>query len=251
MGPRHCLLNRRVSRILRFAVLVVFPAVLFGRAAAASQQAPVQVPPAPANGASQENSAPCTPLAENGVSIRSTIEARVMGLMESNHLKPGKKLWVNSVFEMAFPECRMAAGAPVYGRVMAASSSKNPNGSELALSFDAADCLKHEHQPMKLVLIGMIAAPEGGDMGHNAAPTELQGGSRSISTTASITDGYDANLTAALPSYVQPGYMAGFKTIRLEPQGGPECSARLVSTESRIILPPGTVFLLAPLRATQ
>lgn len=250
MGPSHGLPYRRASRTVAFAFLVSFSPALFSQTA--NQQAPVQVPSAPATSASPEKPAvPCTPLAENGVPIRSTIEARVNGVMESNHLKPGKKLWVNSVFEMDFPECRMAAGAPVYGKVIASSSSKNPNASELALSFDAVDCLKHEHQPMKLVLVGLIAAPEGGDNLHSAVPTEVGGSARQISDSVAGTSGYDANLSAALPSWVQPGYMAGFRTIRLEPQGGPGCSARLVSTERSIILPPGTVFLLAPLRSAQ
>lgn len=247
MGPRYDVFRRREWIAL---ILLIFSSSLFGQAAAPSQPTSAQVPTAPGGAAVQENPVPCTPLAENGIPIRSTIEARVAGLMESNHLKPGKKLWVNSVFEMNFPECRIAAGSPVYGTVTAASSSKNPNASELALAFDAVDCLKHEHQLMKLVVVGMIAAPDDQTRGHNAAPTELTGGSRQISETAASTNGYDANLSAALPPYVQPGYMAGFRNLRLDPQGGPQCSSRLVSTERSIVLPPGTVFLLAPLGDT-
>lgn len=247
MARAHRLPCWRTWIIIAF---LIGSASLFAQAPPANPQTPAQVPPAAANTAAPENPVPCTPLAENGIPIRSTIEARVVGLLESTHLKPGKKLWVNSVFEMDFPECHMTAGAPVYGRVTASSSSKNPNASELALAFEAADCLKHEHQPLKLVLVGMIAAPDDNSRGHNAAPTELQGGSRQISDTAASTNGYDANLNAALPTWVQPGYMAGFRNLRLDPQGGPQCSSRLVSTERNISLPPGTVLLIATLGDT-
>jgi hypothetical protein len=230
--------------VITFAFLIVFSPSLFGQAPA-NQQSPTQVPTPPAGAATPEKPAPCPPFAEDWIPIRSTIEARVTGLMESNRLKPGKKLWVNSVFEMDLPECRMAAGAPVYGAVTAASSSKNPSGSELALSFDAADCGQHTHQSMKLVVVGVIGPPEVESRGHNAAPTEIQGGSRQISDTAANTSGYDANLRAALPSTVQPGYVAGFRNLRLDPQGGPQCSAKLVSTDRNLVLTPGTVLLLA------
>lgn len=251
MGSAHRLPCRPIYGLIALVWIAGFCSSLVAQAPA-KQQAPVQVPPAPPGAPGQETPAvPCTPLAENGVPIKSTIEAKVNGLLESNHLKLGKKLWVNSVFEMSFPECRMAAGAPVYGKVTASSSSKNPNASELGLSFDAVDCIGHEHQPMKLVLVGLIAPPEGGDMGHSAAPTEVAGGGRQISDAAANTNGYDAHLSAALPSWVQPGYMAGFRKIRLEPQGGPGCSARLVNTDRTIQLAPGTVLLLAPLRSAQ
>ncbi len=247
MAPARCRSCRRKWIIF---VFLMGSSSLFSQGAPANPQSPVQVPPAAGSAAPQENPVPCTPLAETGIPIRSTIEARVVGLLESNRLKPGKKLWVNSVFEMSFPECHMVAGAAVYGRVTASSSSKDPNASELAIAFDAADCLKREHQPLRLVVVGMIAAPDDGSRGHNAAPTELQGGSRQISDTAASTNGYDANLSAALPTWVQPGYMAGFRNLRLDPQGGPQCSSRLVSTDRSIALPVGTVFLLAPLGDT-
>ena len=162
MGPIPRWPCRRKWMALTFVCLAGCSPLLFSQAAPANQPSPAQVPAAPADASGEEKQAPCTPLAENGIPIRSTIEARVTGLLESNHLKPGKKLWVNSVFEMDFPECRMAAGAPVYGTVTAASSSKNPNASELAFAFDGADCVGHAHRPMKLVLVGMIAAPDEG-----------------------------------------------------------------------------------------
>jgi len=244
MGPSHRLTCKPKRRVITLAFLIGFSPSLFGQAPA-NQQSPIQVPTTPVSAATQEKPAPCPPFSEDWIPIRSVIEARVTGLMESNHLKPGKKLWVNSIFEMDFPECRMAAGAPVYGTVTAASSSKNPSGSELALSFDAADCGQRTHQSMKLLVVGVIAPPEGESRGQNAAPTEIQGGGRQISGTAANTSGYEANLKAALPSSVQPGYVAGFRNLRLEPQGGPQCSARLVSTDRNIVLAPGTVLLLA------
>lgn len=167
-------------------------------------------------------------------------------LLESTHLKPGKKLWVNSIYGMDLPGCRMDAGAPIYGTVTEASSARNPNSSALSIAFQSADCVGHAKQLMKLALFGVFAPRGEQPRGHNAVPTELQGSSRQISDTAASTDGYDADLGAAFPSGVKPGTVMGFRNIRLEPQGGPRCSARLTSNDSEIVFPPGTILLLAP-----
>jgi hypothetical protein len=168
-----------------------------------------------------------------------------MGTLEAGRQKAGKKLWLNSVYEMDFPGCHMTAGAPIYGVVTVASSSKSPEASELSLAFDAADCVGHDKHPMKLIVVGVSAPPDENARGHDAMPTEVQGGGRQISSAVGSTTGYDANLNPAGPLKVAPGSVYGFKNIKLEPQGGPQCSARFTSTSHKLELPTGTVLLLA------
>jgi len=187
----------------------------------------------------------CSVLSDNAIPVRSTIEAKVTGTLEAGHQKAGKKLWLNSVYEMDFPGCHMAAGAPIYGVVTAASSSKIPEASELSLAFDAADCVGHDKHPMKLIVVGVAGPPDENARGHDAMPTEVQGGGRQIASVVGSSAGYDANLSPAGPVKVSPGSVYGLKNLKLEPQGGPQCSARFTSPSHKLELPPGTVLLLA------
>ncbi len=232
------------SRMCCLSVFLVFcPIALFGQAQ--GQEKPVvEVPPAPAKATSEAPQPVCPAIEEGAIPVKSTIEAKVSGTLDASHQKAAKKLWVNSIYEMDFPGCHMIAGAPIYGTVTAASSSKNPDASELSLGFYAADCLGHDKRPMKLLVVGVSAPPGEQVRGHNAAPTEVQGGTRQISDTAVSTSGYDANLNAKGPSHVSPGSVVGFKNLKLEPQGGPQCSARFTSTDHNLTLPTGTILLL-------
>ena len=196
--------------------------------------------------------ATCATLADSAIPLNSTIQAKVTGLMEANHLKPGKEFWISASVGMVFPGCTFDSGASIYGRVTAASSSKNPNASELALQFDKIDCHGHNKLPMKLFLIGVVAPPEGSGAMHDDVPTEVAGRGRQIDDTMNATATYDAKLNPGGPPHtIKPGAVAGFKNLKLEPQGGPECSARMSSANRNIELPAGTTLILAPFGASQ
>jgi hypothetical protein len=232
----------RFRVVCGFLICCVVP--LSGHTAAGQQKPAVEVPPAPPNPVSEAKQISCPDVLEAAISTNSAIKAKVAATLEASHQKAGKKLWLNSIYEMDFPGCRMLAGAPIYGIVTAASSNKNPDSSELSLQFDAADCLGHDKRPLKLVVIGVFAPPGEQARGHDALPTEVAGGARQISDTAASSNGYDANLNPAGPGRVSPGSIFGFKNLKLEPQGGPQCSARFSSTNRNLVLPPGTVLLL-------
>lgn len=158
--------------------------------------------------------------------------------MDSAHLKPGKEFWVNSVYEEIDPECRLDAKAAIYGHVTAVSSSKNPKASELSLQFDHADCRGHARQEIKLSLIGVVAPPDESDTVHSALPRNIGGVDNGW--------GYDQKLNpGGPPNFVRPGIVVGLKTLKLDPQGGPECGAKLTSSSRSIELGPGTVLLFA------
>ena len=223
--------------------LAIFLALFCLSPTAATGQAK-DVPPAPASG-SDAGQAACALIGNEGVPVNTTIRAKVTNTIDAAHLKPGKKIWVNAQYGMVYPECRLDADAAIYGTVTAASASKNPSASELSIEFDSADCSGHR-KPLKLLLIGVVAPPDELKNSHNAMPAELQGSARQISDTAAATDGYDARLNpGGAPNTVRPGVVVGFKDLKLEPQGGPQCSAKMTSIDRNIELAQGAILLLA------
>lgn len=238
---------------LRFLAILAAPALLhpftLGQAAprqpaaAASpspQSKPVDIPAVPGQGLQSSN---CPVLKDQYVPLGKTIEARVTTLVDSARLKPGKKIWVNSLFESvdSDSECHMLRGAVIYGRVTAASSSKKPARSELGLQFDRADCLGRPPVAMKLTLIAVVA-PEstGGENVHDALPG--QGGG----VHGSSVDGWDQKLDpGGPPNFVHPGEVVGSNKLSLDPHGGPECSALLSGSDRSVELGIGTVLVLA------
>lgn len=190
--------------------------------------------------------APCAQIPDSDIPLANTMQAKVTNPLEAAHLKPGKKLWVNAAVGMIYPGCRLESDAAIYGTVTAASASKDPASSELSIDFNAADCTGHTKQAMKFVIIGVVAPPGQSRNVHDAVPTEVKGTGRQISDTLAGTSGYDAQLNpGGPPNTVKPGVVVGFKNLKLEPQGGPQCSARMTSTDKNIQLAPGAMLLFA------
>ncbi len=227
----HCRLS------CMFAIILIGAELMLAGVACLGQKS--------AEGGSQ---ASCTPISASEIPLSTTIQAKVTGLLSAGHLKPGKEIWVKVARGVIFPGCRMATDTSIYGRITAASSSKNPAASELSIQFDRVDCTGHDKQAMKLFLIGVVAPPDDTHNMHDSVPTEVRGGSRQINDAVWGTDGLDARLNpGGAPHTVHPGIVVGIRNLKLEPQDGPECSARMTSTNRNIELAPNTVLLLAVL----
>jgi hypothetical protein len=229
---------------MTLTALLIFPGV---SSLAQSAANPTGMAPAPAPAAANEGSqASCTPIADAEIPLSTTIQAKVTGLVSAGHLKPGKELWVKVARGVIFPGCTMETDSAIYGQVTAASSSKNPNASELSLLFDHVDCAGRGKQAMKLFLIGVVAPPDDSKRMHDATPTEVRGGTRQIDEAVWGTNGLDAKLNPGGPPHtVHPGIVVGMRNLKLEPQGGPGCSAKMSSTDRNIELAPETILLLA------
>jgi hypothetical protein len=193
-------------RLVVVAALMALVAVVF----CAAQQA-----------ANDTAGAACAQIPDSDIPLANTMQAKVTNPIEAAHLKPGKKLWVNAAVGMIYPGCRLESDAAIYGTVTAASASKNPAASELSIDFNSADCTGHAKQNMKLVLIGVLAP----DAAASTPDAQLNPG--------------------GAPHTVKPGVVLGYKNLKLEPQGGPQCSARMTSTDKNIQLTQGAVLLLA------
>jgi len=191
--------------------------------------------------------AACAALAaDTTVPTNSTIEAKVTSI-DSSKLKPGKDIWLKVARGVIYQGCRLETDAVVYARVVSASGGKGATSSDLALSFDRADCSGHDKQPFKLHAIAVIGPPDQKHSMHEDMPSQVAGGGRQIDSAAAGTNAVDMDLNpGGPPRTVHPGIVVGVPNLKLEPTAGPECSDKFTSTASKIQLGPGSEFILAP-----
>lgn len=178
-------------------------------------------------------------------SIDTTIEASVTGWLDSGHLKPGQEVDLKVVHEWITEQCRLSKGATLYGHVVTASS-KSSGKALLALVFDHGDCFGQTRKELSLRIIGLVGANDDRKALHDAVPTEVSGGSRQISTTAAVMgDAADQNLNPGGPPHtVHLGIVSGLHGIEMTPEGGPQCSTLLTSTDHSVHLGNGSEFIL-------
>ena len=183
--------------------------------------------------------------------IDTTVEAMIQGTLDSAHLKPGKEVWFKALNGYTYPGCTLNRGSIVYAHVIAATSDKTQAAPELALAFDHGDCQGHGKKEISLRLIGMVAPPDQSRRMHSEIPVEVAGGAQQIggsgngNDATSALNGLDENLTASsVPHTVHPGIVVNMPAVKLEPEGGPGCSAKIMSTNHSVTLGAGTELIL-------
>lgn len=178
------------------------------------------------------------------IPLNQTLQLKVMGTIDSAHLKPGKEIWAKVVNGLIYPGCTLDRDAIVYAHVTAASSNKGP--AELGLAFDHADCEGKAKAPMTFRLIALLPPPDQTNSLHGALPTQVAGGTMQISETAAASNGYDALLSeGGKPNTVHPGVVVKMPGVKLEPLGGPGCSARITSAGRSVQIGTGAELILA------
>jgi hypothetical protein len=180
--------------------------------------------------------------------VNTTIQARVTGGLDSAHLKPGKDVFVKVVYGLEYPGCTLDEDAILYGHVTAANSSKNPDASELSLVFDHGDCAGKGKKELSLRLIGVLA-PASSDPHHmhEDLPSELRGSSRSVTQAINggLVNANDEDLNpGGAPHTIRPGTVVHMPDVKLEPEGGPGCSARISGPIHSIQLGAGSELIL-------
>jgi hypothetical protein len=214
----------------------------------ASEKQPMTASAVPAN---ESDTPACQQFENRDWPINSAIEARVTELMDSSHLKPGKDVFVKVLYGLTYPQCALTQDTILYGHVTVAASSKNPNSSELGLVFDHADCTGRQKQELHMRLIGLVAPRDQSNMLHDALPTQVAGGTRQISEPVTGSTGRDDDLSPSGPPHtVHPGIVVRMPNVKLEPEGGPGCSARISSSNRTVQLGPGTELILTVQSAT-
>jgi hypothetical protein len=188
----------------------------------------------------------CPRFEDRDLPTDTTIEAKVVSLLDSNHLRPGKEVQVKVVHDWQSAQCMLAAGSILYGHVTASEGSKTAAGSRLALVFDHGECEGRPKREMSLKIIGLVAPPDQYVGIHSVLPAEVAGSGRQISRQ--IVGEYDDNLNPGGPPHtVHPGIVFGFPKTKLDPVGGPACSAIITSSEPSVRLWTGSEFILTML----
>jgi hypothetical protein len=217
--------------------------------APASKLAPVEVASAhaaaPAFPGSQGKAA-CDQYPDGDHNLSSAILGGITSGLDAKHLKVGQPIQVKILRDWRAPSCALAKGTALYGHVLAATSSKNPGGSELAVVFDHGDCSGRPKQELSLRIIGVLRRDTDYAAVHSAMPTEVQGGARSISTTAASM-GAQSDEDMGGPKSIHTGAVLGVPHLKLTPEGGPQCSAMLTSEEPNIRLGSETEFIFTML----
>lgn len=222
----------RLPRIAQVAAMLAFPAVaVFGQAAAGpSTSAP---------------EASCPVMAATEIPLGATLAVKSIGMLDSGHLKPGKEIWFKVATGVVYPGCTLETDAPVYAKVMSSTTTKTGGTAELSLLFNSADCNGHAKQPVDLRVVAVLAPIDELNRMHDDAPTKIAGGGRKMADNVDATGGLDAKLNpGGTPHTVRPGTALGLPKIKLATQGGPECSAKLTSTDKSVQLEQDATFLL-------
>lgn len=196
--------------------------------------------------AATPNAVQCEPEDTRPRPLSTTLQARLTGGLDSAHLKPGKEIWVRVIDGEVYPTCTLDQDAILYGHVMSATSSKNSDGSELSLMFDHGDCNGHAKKPLTMRLIGVVGPPADSRHLHDELPNEVGGGVRSIQmANAGLVNVYDMDLNpGGSPHTVQPGIVLNEPTLKLQPEQGPGCSTKLVSSGHSVTLGTGSQLIL-------
>jgi hypothetical protein len=244
----------RLPRIGRIAIVTAFAAISVLALNAAGQQAPpaqatgAAAAPAAQAPASEPGQASCSTSLDRDIPVNLTFKAKVPGPLDSGRMKAGNKFWVILVNGLVFPGCSLNSGAAIYGHVVSSSSQKDPNSSEMSLVFDHADCDGHPKKEMQLQVIGVVGLDASMRM-HDAVPLVMNGKSRSVTAAAAQTAyaGDDVLNPGGPVNTVHPGVVVGLPKVKLEPQGGPGCSARFTSTNRSVQIEMGAqLIMIAP-----
>jgi hypothetical protein len=172
----------------------------------------------------------------------SILGGMVVGL-DSKHLKVGQSIQAKVLRDWIAPSCALTKGTALYGHVLAATASKSPGGSELAIVFDHGDCSGRPKQQLSLRIVGVVGSDTAYSGVHNAMPTEVHGGARSISSTAaSMGTESDADMNGL--KLIHTGAVVGAPHLKLVPEGGPQCSAMLTSEQPSVHLGTDMKFVL-------
>jgi tetratricopeptide (TPR) repeat protein len=219
---------------------------LVGFDAPVSKLAPVEVASshaaAPAS-SSSDGKAACDQYQDGDHNLSTAILGGIVGGLDSKHLKVGQSIQVKILRDWIAPSCALTTGAALYGHVLAATASKNPGGSELAVVFDHGDCSGRPKQELSLRIIGVVRRDTDYAAVHSAMPTEVHGGAKSISTTAGSM-GTQSDDDMRGPKLIHTGAVLGVPHLKLIPEGGPQCSAMLSSEEPSIRLGSDAEFIL-------
>ncbi|HEX4037609.1 MAG TPA: hypothetical protein VHX37_06085 [Acidobacteriaceae bacterium] len=184
------------------------------------------------------------------------VQAELLADLQARHLKVGEVIYARVFSAWEGPGCSLGKGAIVQAKVVAAvPHSKMSRESQVALSFDGAQC-----QPGKIgafpLILAAIAMPEEDDSAELLdMPMPTGAGTSSANAPSNgmrSTSSYDADLwwvmTKGFSRFpdVHAGGVYGIHGLRLSVATGPENSTVLVSKDRDVAIYKHTELLLIP-----
>jgi hypothetical protein len=185
----------------------------------------------------------CPRYANRDWPLHQTIIATNPRALDAGELRPGSPIAANVMYGLKYADCALDDNAVLYGHVTSSISSKEINKYELSVVFDHADCTGRPHAEIPLRLIGMVAPlDEDTEKLRNALPRRMR--------SMGKAHGVDEALAPPdyLPTPVHPGLVSRMPEFRLEPEGGPQCSARISEADHTVEVVMGTAWIFT--RAT-
>jgi hypothetical protein len=183
------------------------------------------------------------------------VQAELLADLEARHLKAGDVVYAKVFSGWEGPGCTLEKGATVRATVVAVvPHSSTSRGSEVALSFDGAQCAHSEMDPFSFILAA-IAAPEEDDDDHtmdmpstigvNRANDGPPTGTRSLTTYNSDFWWFMLKGFARYPD-VRAGGVYGVHGLTLSVATGPDKSTVLTAKDRDVALLKHTELLLIP-----
>ncbi|MDE3199468.1 MAG: tetratricopeptide repeat protein [Acidobacteriota bacterium] len=181
----------------------------------------------------QASEAPeCAELSTADMPLGDAIELSLSSSLDSAHLKPGKEIYGKVVHGLEYPGCTLNQGAVLYGKVTVASKGDKNSEAKLGFEFNRGECTnasgsKTVTKPLQLAVIAVLTPKDDRQAHlHDMAPVEIGGAGRRIQDAVNADNGTDIGLNEnEKPKTVHAGLVFGEAKFKLDPTGGPSCTA--------------------------
>jgi hypothetical protein len=199
---------------------------------------------------------------------RPPLQVDLVHAIDSAHAKAGDPIFAKVAVKWQGPQCNLARGAVVQGRIVAQTAhSRTSNTSQIALLFDSGQCDGRAMKPLPLTVAAVLAVDPvedpnlynsqslsdavgvavGGIVGGPSGASlrgSVAGGLRSVSSAAATVELSPTEYAG--PTSVMPGQVLGIKGVKLNVGGGPEGSSVLTASGHNVRLEYRAQLILAP-----
>ena len=200
--------------------------------------------------------------AGEAVSATRPLQTELIGVLDLSRVHVDSSVLVRVALEWSEPGCTLRAGSIVQGRVVSlVRRAKTVRDSEVAVSFDAADCDGHAGTARGFTLVALVG-PSGSTFHSNqsgvsegppladAVGLAIAGGLRSANVASAITD--DSLLPVrSLPSRIVPGQVVDIARINLSVGTGVGGATTITAVKHDVRLERGTSLILVPRSARE
>ena len=182
------------------------------------------------------------------------VQTELVKVLDVSRLQNGDTFLARTTIEWTSKDCHLRKGAILQGHVVSQNIRSKTSPSELALTFDSAQCDGPDMKPFPLTVAALLAPARnrnsglyGGDQTQplsDAVGLSLNGGLRSLQTAADTV--FNEPPRAKAVKAVMPGQVIGMGSLKLSVGTGPDASSVLSDAKHNIRLEAATQFVLVP-----